>query len=139
MFDQICVAANHLRERLMRTKGYDDVKVQLSFSVSKYRVSYECWLELSDSFQSFGSSVGVDNGAVFLIGETPDELDNEIEEKIKKLRGREQRELTYMMNGITNSIENRDLLTTAAGRDFANALLEERNKFVHLIEAPKAS
>jgi hypothetical protein len=138
MFDQLIVAANDLRERLLRTKGYDAVEVQYNVKVTDYKSRYQCWLELSDEFQPYEASKKVDVGSFYLGGDTPEELEDEVNEKIKKLRGRAQRELVFMMNSITTAVEHRELLATAAGRDFATALLEERNKFIHLIEAPSA-
>ncbi len=139
MFDQLIVAADDLRERLLRTKGYDSVAVQYNLKAKgDGQYEYGCWLELRDNFQPVYGNDKVDVGDYYIFESSLSSMHEEVAATLAKLRGREQREFTFLMKGLTASVEHRDMLTTAAGRDFAAALLEERNKFIHLLTADQS-
>lgn len=136
MFDQIIHRAEMLQRHVKVRFGYDKVTVEFSIKVGGVD-NFTVVLDLTDDFQSSYDIDRVDCGSFYLSGDSLEELEKEIHEKLARLRGRATRELKYAMGKVSKVLEAKASFATAAGLDFVAALEADRARFVHLLEAPR--
>jgi hypothetical protein len=126
----------YAKEFLTRTLGYDSAKVELHMSSSAVWIS----IEPKDDFQEY---VGYNNSFNHGIEYLNTERDNlsladalaSLRSAIYALPGREMRELTVLMRQAGDVAESRDMLVSAAGRDFAAKLVATRAQYAGLLTA----